>query len=122
MKEAVVYCRVGGKEQLSNYREKAVGYVRTNTSGQAKIEKQIQEICQYASDKGFEIIQWYIDEAVSGLENEPPAYNRLVQEEKAKVIIVSSADRLSRDRLVLAKRCAYFRKKGISIRCVESEE
>lgn len=122
MKEAVVYCRVGSKEQLSDYREKAVGYVRTNTSDPAKIEKQIQEICQYANDKGFEIVQWYIDEAVSGLEKEPPAYKKMCKESKAKVIIVTHLDRISRDRLLLATRRVSLAGKGFSIHSTESGE
>jgi DNA invertase Pin-like site-specific DNA recombinase len=122
MKEAVVYCRVGSKEQLSDYREKAVGYVRTNTSDPAKVEKQIQEICQYANDKGFEIVQWYIDEAVSGLEKEPPAYKKMCKEVKAKVIIVTHLDRISRDRLLLATRRVSLAGKGFSIHSTESGE
>src|SRR5262245_13603394 len=49
----------------------AVGYVRRSTDKQeASIAEQKKAIQQYADEKGYKIIRWYTDDAISGDDTE----------------------------------------------------
>jgi DNA invertase Pin-like site-specific DNA recombinase len=120
MSKAVEYLRVSSEEQLR--KTKAVAYIRINTIDMAKAEGQLVKISEYANKNGFEVVKWYIDTATSGLEKEPPMYNKMVKEAESKVIIVTQPDRISRDMMLLALRLSRLSKKGISVHSVESGE
>lgn len=120
MSDTVEYLRVSSEEQLR--KTKAVAYIRINTIDMAKAEGQLAKISEYANKNGFEVVKWYIDTATSGLEKEPPMYNKMVKEAESKVIIVTQPDRISRDMMLLALRLSRLSKKGISVHSVESGE
>ena len=45
----------------------AVGYARRSTDKQEKsIEQQIEAVTKYADDRGYKILRWYVDDAISG--------------------------------------------------------
>lgn len=87
-------------------KKRAVGYCRVSTSNQVGegkfgIESQMQMIRDYCNANDIEIVNWYIDEAVSGAKLDRPALNRLLGGEvtnpPVQYIVVAKSDRLSRD-------------------------
>lgn len=87
MKRAVAYCRVSTKGQTG---EDKFG-----------IESQRDMISEYCEKNGIEIVNWYIDECVSGAERHRPALDRLLEGEvtnpPVQYVIVAKADRMARD-------------------------
>lgn len=85
---------------------RAVAYCRVSTDGQVGEDKfgiasQKDMIREYAKKNGFEIVDWFIDEGVSGTESKRPALSRLLEGEVTNppvdAVIVAKADRLARD-------------------------
>lgn len=87
MKRAVAYCRVSTKGQVG---EDKFG-----------IDSQMDMIKEYCEKNGIEVVNWYIDEGVSGAEKKRPALSRLLDGEVTNppvdCVIVAKADRLARD-------------------------
>jgi site-specific DNA recombinase len=87
MKRAVAYCRVSTKGQTG---EDKFG-----------IESQRDMISEYCEKNGIEIVNWYIDEGISGAERHRPALDRLLEGEvtnpPVQCVIVAKADRMARD-------------------------
>ena len=87
MKRAVAYCRVSTKGQVG---EDKFG-----------IESQRDMINEYCAANDIEVVNWYIDEGVSGAEKRRPALGRLLEGEvtnpPVQYVIVAKADRLARD-------------------------
>lgn len=86
MKRAVAYCRVSTE-----------GQVGENKFG---IDSQMDMIKEYCEKNGIEVVNWYIDEGVSGAEKKRPALSRLLDGEVTNppidCVIVAKADRLAR--------------------------
>ena len=62
---------------------RVVGYCRTSTEGQCGedkfgIEAQRRAIIGYCQEHDMEIVEWFIDEAVSGASLNPPAFNAIL--------------------------------------------
>ncbi len=86
--------------------KRAVAYCRVSTAGQTGedkfgIENQRQIIREYCDKNEIEVVNWYIDEGVSGASRHRPALDRLLEGEvtnpPVQYIVVAKADRLARD-------------------------
>ena len=86
--------------------KRAVGYIRVSTDGQAGddrfgIDVQREQILKYAQENGFEIMEWFIDEGVSGVKENRPALNCIlygdVENPPIEKVIVAKSDRIARD-------------------------
>ena len=58
---------------------KAVGYCRFSSDHQKElsIEAQQRAIQKYADNNGYEIVEWYIDRAVSGQTTNRPDFQKM---------------------------------------------
>lgn len=86
----------------NNKLKPAVGYCRFSSSLQREesIDAQKRAIEKYCDFYGFEIVEWYCDEAKSGTNTKRPEFQRLVadiKEGKVKTLIVHKIDRFSRN-------------------------
>ena len=86
--------------------KRAVGYIRVSTDAQAGedrfgIEAQKEQILDYARKNDFEILEWFIDEGVSGVKESRPAFDRIlygdVENPPVEYVIVAKSDRIARD-------------------------
>jgi len=86
--------------------KRAVGYIRVSTDGQAGedrfgIESQKEQILDYARRNDFEILEWFVDEGVSGVKESRPAFDRIlygdVENPPVECVIVAKSDRIARD-------------------------
>lgn len=86
--------------------KKAVAYCRVSTQGQVGDDKfgiasQKSMIEEYCIKNDIEIVDWFIDEAISGVKENRPAFDRILQGEitnpPVEAVIVAKADRISRD-------------------------
>ncbi len=85
--------------------EKAVGYLRVSTDGQTGEDKfglaaQKEAIEAFAAQNGYEIVEWYADEGVSGALIERPGLRALEDAAKEKgfsIVLVAKMDRIARD-------------------------
>lgn len=86
--------------------KRAVAYCRVSTQGQVGDDKfgiasQKSMIKEYCDKNGIEVIDWFVDEAVSGVKENRPAFDRILQGDVTNppvdMIIVAKADRISRD-------------------------
>lgn len=84
----------------------AIAYCRVSTQGQVGEDKfgiasQQSMITEYCNKNDIKIVDWFIDEAVSGVKENRPAFDRILQGEVTNppvdTIIVAKADRISRD-------------------------
>lgn len=87
MKRAVAYCRVSTQGQVGD-----------DKFGIASQKSMIEEYC---ANNDIEVVDWFIDEAISGVKESRPAFDRILQGEitnpPVEMIIVAKADRISRD-------------------------
>ena len=81
----------------------AVGYVRVSTDEQARagysLDEQEREIRTYAEQRGWTLVDTYIDRGVSGRKINRPEYQRLLSDAeagKSQVVIVWRLDRFGR--------------------------
>lgn len=90
----------------NNGKRRAVAYCRVSTQGQVGddrfgIASQKSMIQEYCDKNSIEIIDWFVDEAVSGVKENRPAFDRILQGDVTNppvdIIIVAKADRISRD-------------------------
>lgn len=86
--------------------KRAVAYLRVSTKGQTGedaygIEAQRSDIKEYCEAHDIEVVNWYIDEAVSGAKVRRPALDKILSGEVTNpptdYVVVAKADRLSRD-------------------------
>ncbi len=82
-----------------------IGYIRVSTDGQCKDDKfgldvQKQQIIDYCSANGMNIIRWYTDEGESGAK-ERPGFDEIVYGDvnnpPYEAVIVAKSDRVARD-------------------------
>lgn len=83
-----------------------VAYCRVSTEGQAGedkfgIESQKEQIIDYCAKNDMRIIEWFIDEGVSGASLKRPELDRLLMGEitnpPIECVVMAKADRLARD-------------------------
>lgn len=85
----------------------AVGYIRVSTEGQVGedkfgIDSQKQSILLYANENGYNIVNWFIDKAVSGVKDNRPELDKILYGEDVtnppyEAVIVAKSDRMARD-------------------------
>ena len=82
----------------------AAGYLRVSTEGQIGeerfgLEAQREAVEAYAKAEGYEVAEWYVDEAVSGATLDRPELTRLLNDAGGKFafVIVAKMDRIARD-------------------------
>lgn len=100
--------------------DKAVIYARYSSDSQTEqsIEGQVRVIREYAERNKIQIIDSYIDRAISGRREDRPEFQRMIKESKNKAfgyVLVYKYDRFSRDRLnsLLYKR--DLKKNGVKV-------
>lgn len=108
----------------------AIGYVRVSTEQQAGedrygIDAQKQEILLYANNKGFNIVEWVIDEA-SGASDDRPGLNKILGDEYVtnppyEAVIIFKNDRLARDTKLYFYYLYVLEKKNIKLLSVKEE-
>lgn len=103
----------------------AIGYIRVSTDAQAKddrfgMEAQREEILKYAERNGYDVIDWRIDDGVSGCDENPPALGELLYDddvcgELCDAVIAFKSDRIARDTKLYFYRLYLLEKKGIEL-------
>ena len=84
---------------------KAAGYLRVSGEGQIGEDKyglaaQREAIETYAAAQGYEVAEWYVDEAISGAKLDRPELTRLLNDAEAgkfAFVVVAKMDRVARD-------------------------
>lgn len=83
---------------------RAALYSRVSTDEQAErgtsLADQQRRTAAYCETNGWDVVEWFVDEGVSGATVDRPALQRLLQSAKAgafDVVVVTDPDRLSRD-------------------------
>lgn len=86
--------------------KKAVGYIRVSTVAQAEedkfgIDSQKETILAYAKEHDFEVIEFYVDDGVSGVKEVRPALDEILYSNESdceyEAVIVAKSDRMARD-------------------------
>lgn len=106
---------------MEQTKEKWIGYLRVSTDDKGQtFDQQISEINLMAEDAGAEVIGFYSDE-VSGKINDRKGLRLAMAKarENNAVVVVSRADRLTRD-LPFALQLIF--KSGIKFRCLDMSE
>jgi DNA invertase Pin-like site-specific DNA recombinase len=109
-----------------NIAMKAVGYIRVSTPGQAKegesLRTQREAIERYAQDRGWELIEVYADEGISGAKNNRPALNALLDDAKKKkfdFVIIHSLSRFGRNARELLNNNEILKNKEIKLHSIK---
>ena len=82
---------------------RAVIYARFSSSGQREesIEGQVRDCIAYAERNGYTIIGTYTDRAISGMTDNRPDFQRMIDDSKKKlfnIVLVWKTDRFARKR------------------------
>ena len=110
--------------------KRAVAYLRVSTPGQVGedkfgIESQREAIKEYCDKNNIEVVNWYIDEAISGTEVHRPALDKIFEGEVTNppidYIIVAKTDRLSRDVMLYYGYKAKLKERGLEILSVNED-
>ena len=104
--------------------KKAVGYCRVSTDGQVGedkfgIDSQKEQILEYAKRNDYEIIEWFIDEGVSGVKESRPAFDKIIYGDVSnppyESVIVAKNDRIARDINIYFYYKMMLKKKNITL-------
>src|SRR5881628_2888641 len=97
--------------------KRAALYMRVSTKGHGQTtETQAVALREYAAHRGFEIVQEYRDEGVSGSKDSRPALDRLMKDARARkfdVVIVVRFDRFARSVSHLLRALEEFSHLGV---------
>ena len=77
---------------------KVVIYARVSTDEQTP-DAQLRDLREYCRNRGWEVVQEYVDQGISGSKDSRPAWNQvwdLVQKRRIQVLLVHALDRLGR--------------------------
>ncbi len=86
--------------------KRAVGYCRVSTDGQVGedkfgLETQKEQITKYAKENGYEILEWFMEEGVSGVSDERPELDRIIYGDITnppfEAVIIAKNDRVARE-------------------------
>src|SRR5207247_10714541 len=105
--------------------KRAACYMRVSTKGHGQTtETQALALREYAAHRGFEIVEEYRDEGISGSKNSRPALDRLMKDARARkfdVVVVERFDRFARSVSHLLCALEGFRAFGVDfVCCVDS--
>jgi len=97
--------------------KRAALYMRVSTKGHGQTtETQAVALCEYAARRGFEIVEEYRDEGISGSKDSRPALDRLMKDARARhfdVVIVARFDRFARSVSHLLRALEEFSTLGV---------
>src|SRR5881409_1310943 len=98
--------------------KRAAVYMRVSTKGHGQTtETQAVALRDYAGHRGFEIIEEYRDEGISGSKDSRPALDRLMKDARARrfdVVIVARFDRFARSVSHLLRALEEFNHVGVA--------
>jgi DNA invertase Pin-like site-specific DNA recombinase len=85
----------------------AYAYARVSTAEQASgmsLDGQVRTVEQYASSKGYEVVQTFVDRGVSGTAADRPAFQDMIERllspaNKVEAVIVVHTSRFMREDL-----------------------
>ncbi|QNB46851.1 recombinase family protein [Thermanaerosceptrum fracticalcis] len=102
---------------------KAVAYARYSSENQREesISAQISAIQNYCLQKGYTLVDTYIDEAKTATTDRRPAFQKMVQDSAKglfNIIVVHKRDRIFRDRYDAAFYKRQLKKNGVIIESV----
>lgn len=106
--------------------KKAVVYARFSSAAQNEqsIEGQLTVCHEYAQRNGYQIINEYIDRAISGRSDDRPAFQQMIEDAKTRAfqyVLVYKLDRFSRNRYDSAIYKVQLKKFGVKvISCMEN--
>jgi DNA invertase Pin-like site-specific DNA recombinase len=99
MNQAAIDNNNGGGLRAASQRRAAL-YMRVSTKGNGQTtETQALALRDYGAHRGFEVIQEYRDEGISGSKDSRPALDRLMKDARARkfdVVIVARFARFAR--------------------------
>src|SRR5262249_50170093 len=97
--------------------KRAAVYMRVSTKNHGQTtETQAVALRDYATHRGFEIMQEYRDEGISGSKNSRPSLDQLMKDAKARrfdVVIVARFDRFARSVSHLLSALEEFNHVGV---------
>src|SRR6476661_644336 len=97
--------------------KRAALYMRVSTKGHGQTtETQAVALREYAANRGFQIVEEYRDEGISGSKDSRPALDRLMQNARARkfdVVIVARFDRFARSVSHLLRALEEFNHVGV---------
>src|SRR5262245_7482862 len=100
---------------------RAVSYLRVSGKGQVDgdgFDRQRDAIARFAKASGYEVVDEYRDEGVSGTKEKRPGLAALldrIESYGVRVVIVERADRLARELMVTEVILEQFRKLGAKV-------
>ncbi len=92
-------------------------YARCSTSEQTVIP-QLEGVREYAALRGFEVVEEYVDEAISGAKAKRPALDRLLEDAHRRrfdAVLVWKLDRLGRSLSHLIRLVETFGSLGVDL-------
>lgn len=103
--------------------KKAIGYIRVSTKGQDSDDKfgkeaQKEMIEKYAKDNDYEIIE-YLEDTISGVKEERPQFDKILNEYNDIDVIVAKTDRISRDTKLYYYYVMLLEKRNIKLVSVQ---
>src|SRR6188768_1407238 len=97
--------------------KRAALYMRVSTKGHGQTtETQALALREYAAHRGFNIVEEFRDEGVSGSQNSRPALDRLMKDARSRkfdVIVVARFDRFARSVSHLLRALEEFNEIGV---------
>ena len=98
----------------------AVVYARYSSSNQREesIEGQIRECTRYAEQQGYTVTNHYIDRALTGTNDNRPAFLQMIKDSSSKTfskVICYKVDRFARNRFDSAIYKSKLKKNGIAV-------
>lgn len=97
---------------------KTVAYARISSLLGQNVEHQLHGIRQLALQRGYALVEEYIDEGISGTSEKRPSLDRLIKDARRglfSIVIIHSVDRLGRSAKHLLNLMEEFRHLKISI-------
>lgn len=100
--EAVAYCRANKNDGLMNV---------------LALENQKNAIREYADNNNIKIVEWYIDDGYSGVNDKRPAFQRMFDDlnyaqynhyENVKFVLVHKVDRFARNLEIFSRYYGYL--------------
>lgn len=111
--EAVAYCRANKNDGLMNV---------------LALENQKNAIREYADNNNIKIVEWYIDDGYSGVNDKRPAFQRMFddlshadynQHKDVKLVLVHKVDIFARNLEIFIRYNAYLQLSKVDLKVVD---